>query len=352
LIFALGCSVKGLLLFWILFPLWHLRRDLGGIQRKYYAGRGENNMARPGKYGLCLLIAITVIVLVSFVEGSASACVGARQMAMGGTFVGIADDMSAVYWNPAGIAMLEQSSLHVTSTLNNRDTYNYDDFLAYVSPGYGDIAFGFSLIREHLGRPSDSGGYQAGTWFTGSIATPVADRLSIGANLRFETYSMRAKDEDLVLGSRWGLDLGILYRVNTKLSIGCLLQDAGLSNLEWNDGSSEVRRINIRPGIGYRPDPYTLIAFDIYDLGLQLLASGTYQGSGLCPRFGLERWLTPHLAARFGYYGIRPGEGAVTCGIGLHRGRYAIDYAYLDVATVPGHSGLGGTHQIGVTVKF
>lgn len=309
-------------------------------------------MARPGKYGLGFTIAITVVVLFALSRGSASACVGARQMAMGGTFVGVADDMSAVYWNPAGIAKLEESGFHVTSTLNNRDTYNYDDFLAYVLPGYGSLALGFSLIREHLGKPADCGEYQAGTWFTCSVATPVADRFSIGANLRYETYSMRAEGEDFVSGSRWGLDLGFLYQVNTKLSIGCLLQDAGLSKLQWDDGSSEARGINIRPGIGYRPNPYTLIALDIYDLGGQLSAPRTYQGSGQCLRFGLERWLTPHLAARFGYYGITTGEGAVTYGIGLRRGRYAIDYAYLDVATVPGHFGLGGTHQIGVTVKF
>ncbi len=309
-------------------------------------------MARPRKYGLCFVIAIMIIVFLAFSGESVSACVGARQMAMGGTFIGIADDMSAVYWNPAGIAMLEQAGFHVTSTLNNRDTYNYDDFLAYVSPGHGGLALGFSLIREHLGALAASGAYQAGNWFTCTIATPIADRLSIGANLRYETYSMRAISEDLVSGSRWGLDLGVLYQVNSKVSIGCLLQDAGLSKLKWGNGGSEARGINIRPGIGFRPNPYTLIAVDIYNLSGQALSPGTHESSAPCLRFGVERRLTPHLAARFGYYGIRIDEGAITYGLGFERGRYAIDYAYLDVATVPGHSGLGGTHQIGVTVKF
>lgn len=310
-------------------------------------------MARPGKYSLCFIIAITVTVFLPFVTGSAQACVGARQMAMGGTFIGVADDISAVYWNPAGIAMLEQAGFHVTSTLNNRDTYNYDDFLAYVSPGHDDdLAFGLSLIREHLGEPSGRGNYHAGTWFTCSIAKSVADRLSVGANLRYEVYSTDAKGGTYVSGSRFGLDLGLLFQVNSKVAIGCLLQDAGLSKLQWDDGTGEARGVNIRPGIGYKPNPYTLIAFDIYDLGAQVSSPRTNEVGTPCLRFGLERWLTPYLAARCGYYGIGSREGAVTYGIGLRTGRYAMDYAYLDVATVPGHSGLGGTHQIGVTVKF
>lgn len=311
-------------------------------------------MARSGKYGLCFIFVIvtTVIVLLAVADEAALACVGARQMAMGGTFVGIADDPSAVYWNPAGIAMLEQRSLHITSTLNNRDTYNYDDFLVFISPKHGDFNLGLSLVREHLGERNGTGDYQAGNWFTCSIASLVMEGLSIGANIRYEAYFKQALDGNLASGCRWGLDLGILCQVNSKVSLGCLIQDAGLSNVKWADGGTEAIRMNIRPGIGYRPDQYTLIACDIYDLGIPILSTGTNEDSRLCLRFGLERWLTPNLAARFGYYGIKPSEGAVTYGIGLHKGRYTLDYAYLDVATVPGRSGLGGTHQLGVTIKF
>ncbi len=280
---------------------------------------------------------MTVIALLAFATECAWACVGARQMAMGGTFVGVADDMNSVYWNPAGIAMLDHMGFHVTSTLTNRDTYNYDDFLAFVWPKHGDLALGLSFIREHLGEFAGEGRYKAGDWFTCSVATVVAEGFSVGANFRYENHWIRLAGEDKMPGSRWGLDIGLLYHVNSKLSIGCLLQDAGLSKLYWADGSSDRIGINVRPGIGYRPNPHTLIALDIY---------------APCLRAGIERWLTPNLAARFGYYGIKTWEGAVTYGIGLRIGKYTVDYAYLDVATVPGHSGLGGTHQIGVTVKF
>jgi hypothetical protein len=315
-------------------------------------GRGEYSMARPGKYGLCFIIAVTAIALVAFATECAMACVGARQMAMGGTFVGIADDMSAVYWNPAGIAMFDQRGFHVTSTLSNRDTYNYDDFLVCIWPDGSGLTLGFSLIREHLGEYSGQGRYHAGDWFTCSVATMVAEGFSVGANLRYENYLMRPEAKNSIPGHRWGLDIGLIYQVNSRLSIGCLLQDAGLSRLCWADGSSENTGINIRPGIGYRPNPHTLIALDIYGVGRQISPSGMEKYPTPCLRAGVERWLTPNVAARFGYYGIETWEGAMTCGIGLDFKKYAIDYAYLDVGTVPGRPGLGGTHQIGVTVKF
>ena len=40
--------------------------------------------------------------------------VGARAMAMGGSFTAIANDVSTIYWNPAGIANLDQTSIGFT----------------------------------------------------------------------------------------------------------------------------------------------------------------------------------------------------------------------------------------------
>ncbi|MEW6750394.1 MAG: hypothetical protein AB1505_05385 [Candidatus Latescibacterota bacterium] len=42
--------------------------------------------------------------------------VGARAMGMGGAFVGVADDFSALYWNPAGLAQLRQREVQVAFT--------------------------------------------------------------------------------------------------------------------------------------------------------------------------------------------------------------------------------------------
>ncbi len=44
--------------------------------------------------------------------------VGARAMSMGGAFVGVADDYTAMYWNPAGLGLLTKTELNVGFTHN------------------------------------------------------------------------------------------------------------------------------------------------------------------------------------------------------------------------------------------
>ena len=47
--------------------------------------------------------------------------VGVRAMGMGGAFAGVADDFTAVYWNPAGLAQMRQREVRVGFLRNSRD---------------------------------------------------------------------------------------------------------------------------------------------------------------------------------------------------------------------------------------
>ena len=47
--------------------------------------------------------------------------VGVRAMGMGGAFVGVADDYTAVYWNPAGLAQIDRREVHVGLLRNSRE---------------------------------------------------------------------------------------------------------------------------------------------------------------------------------------------------------------------------------------
>ena len=50
--------------------------------------------------------------------------VGPRSKAMGGAFVGVADDVSAIYWNPACLAKLPYNSL----------MFSHNEWIAHSSP--------------------------------------------------------------------------------------------------------------------------------------------------------------------------------------------------------------------------
>ncbi|MGE5588689.1 MAG: hypothetical protein ACM3ZO_10835 [Clostridia bacterium] len=319
-------------------------------------------MAGPGTGIRRLAVLHVSAVVVAFTAAAAGvllacddagACVGARPLAMGGAFIAVADDSSAVYWNPAGLAWFVQRQVSLTSTLNNRDAFNYDEFLAYASHGPAPRwGAGLGFVAEHVGSLDGSGGYRASRWLVYSAGYSVLPDIALGANLRYEIHARRSPGSGLVLGSRWGMDLALLCRASPELSLGLLVQDAGLSPVRWGDGREETVRVNVRPGVAYRPDPATIIAVDLYDVGA--LASGAQEGTGctFAVRAGVERRVWGHLTARLGYYGISPAVGAITCGAGWQGDTWQVDYVYLGAGTIPGHPGLGGTHQIGVTLKF
>ena len=47
--------------------------------------------------------------------------VGVRAMGMGGAFVGVADDYTAAYWNPAGLAQIDRREVHIGLLRNSRE---------------------------------------------------------------------------------------------------------------------------------------------------------------------------------------------------------------------------------------
>src|SRR6266404_6896271 len=69
---------------------------------------------------------------------------GARSLAMGAAFVGVADDASATYWNPAGLSQITRKELTLLkATLFADTTY---DFYSFVKPSKkGGSAWGVSL---------------------------------------------------------------------------------------------------------------------------------------------------------------------------------------------------------------
>ena len=74
--------------------------------------------------------------------------VGARPLGMGGSFVAVADDATATYWNPAGLGGLKRTEItFMHAGIFGLDSY---DFLNYVQP-MGAGAFGLSWIRLGIG---------------------------------------------------------------------------------------------------------------------------------------------------------------------------------------------------------
>ena len=118
--------------------------------------------------------------------------VGPRAVAMGGAYSSIADDATATYWNPAGLAFVGRQEF-MASYANLFAADIKDNFLAYVLPlsrrqavaadwyhsGYGDSELDFSEDRFDIAYALRFGswlsaGQSSGAWRSNSPSRSVA----------------------------------------------------------------------------------------------------------------------------------------------------------------------------------
>ena len=118
---------------------------------------------------------------------------GARALGMGSAFVGLSDDITALYWNPAGIARLNTgAAIFDHSNWLAGVTY---DYTAVVVPMGGAGAIGLSLTALNMGEmnvrtvfyPEGTGErFDASDFALGlSYARNLTDRFSIGFSSKY-----------------------------------------------------------------------------------------------------------------------------------------------------------------------
>jgi len=218
------------------------------------------------RYIITLTLAIALLVPASlFASGFGYYEHGAKATAMAGAFVGRADDVTAVFYNPAGIAFLEGTHIYLgmhpvssnstakimgasidgtTDTLYPASVFLSKKLTDEISVGFGFfVPFGLSSdwpagwIGSQLSYHTALRSY----YFQPTIAYKVNDQLSIGAGIDI----VRSKVElsrsslaqipispllpplqvgvDTVLdatGNGYGVNLGLLYKFSPKFNIG------------------------------------------------------------------------------------------------------------------------------------
>lgn len=161
---------------------------------------------------------------------------GSKANAMGGAFVGLANDFSAAYWNPAGLAQMTKASFSLfgadilpfgTYTL---DPYAIDaksTFKHYLIPalGYFQPLGDKIVVGVYLNAPSGAGAEWDGVdlapmigdvydWksklgiftISPSIAVKVTEQIMLGATLDIN-YGMLAMDQPARNIGQWSEDL-------------------------------------------------------------------------------------------------------------------------------------------------
>jgi len=156
--------------------------------------------------------------------------VGASAVGMGSAFVSLANDATALYWNPAGSAWLVQSEVLAMHTNWIADTrFDYASFVLPIE-GFGTLGVNFTSLNMDdmkvttVEKPEGTGEYfSAGDVAVGlSYAHRLTDRFTIGFNAKFIQQTIWHES-----ANAFAIDVGTIFRTDL---IGGLVFGASLSN--------------------------------------------------------------------------------------------------------------------------
>jgi len=197
--------------------------------------------------------------------------IGARALAMGGAFVAVADDATASLWNPAGLALLEDTRLAGMST----DLYGMGITHQYVGAvtTFANLGIGLGWERASIGGQIINDGVlgQAFTWveqaIIGSLATNVMDIAMVGANVKYYMADSGLGDS----ASGFGFDLGLMVGLGDMFVIGVNAMDLGGTPIDWSGGATDVVSGLYKAGLAMKlADDKLVLAADVDFDGLAL----------------------------------------------------------------------------------
>ncbi|UCE07161.1 MAG: PorV/PorQ family protein [bacterium] len=123
--------------------------------------------------------------------------VGARAVGMGGTFTCVDNDVSALFWNPAGISKIKGGVVKLNHTQWIADMKQYALAAAYGTKNIGTFGFTFIMmdngsIERTIPDPLQSRGfsvegtYNVGQWVAGlAYGRQITNKFSIGGQVKY-----------------------------------------------------------------------------------------------------------------------------------------------------------------------
>jgi hypothetical protein len=171
--------------------------------------------------------------------------VGARASAMGDAFTSLADDASAAYWNPAGLARLNGNTIAIHHAAWPADLdLNAASYVFGVNFFPGMFALNLRALsmepelRTDTTHPDGDGRFfDAGDLLVGlSYARSLTDKFSAGVNINFIQETLADYDANSI-----GFDLGVLYDTGYRsLRLGMAISNIG-SEMSFVDGGESVK---------------------------------------------------------------------------------------------------------------
>ena len=269
---------------------------------------------------------------------------GSRAISMGGAFTAVADDASAVFYNPAAMKINGAPTLmanHISLFSGFTDA-SYD-YLGLVWPTLGAGSFGAGLLTTGTGgikgfdefsRPTGELSYRESLGIVSyafDVPWRFAGTWSVGTSIKI--LNQRIGDYS---DTGTGLDLGLLYRIKyiDGLTFGMNLQDIVGAKTKLVSASDEVYR-TMMFGLGYRR---VLGESSRLTVSVQMDMPEKADND---LRFGAEYTIRDMISIRMGY-----DSESFTAGIGFAWHGYSFDYGYFS------REEAGSSHPITITARL
>lgn len=275
----------------------------------------------------------------------------ARAAALGNAYTGLANDASAVFFNPAGLVQLSRMEAAVTY-MNYLDGINCGS-MAYAYPLDEKTTFAvFSkvLSATETRTVADEYGQYGGTdgsfgfsniIFGISAARYIFDMLDLGFNLKYLRESIDGHSATAA-----AFDLGIMHQTTNKnLKVGIALRNFG-KQLSYHTKAEYEENLPVTATVGFNlhPQENLYLTLDVYKPLDQ-----DYSGS-----VGVEYQLPIILTLRAGYksnakdWKVEKDDAGLSFGLGFDLSEYRIK---LDYAVVS-YGDLGYVNQITLNYLF
>jgi hypothetical protein len=265
---------------------------------------------------------------------------------MGEAYSAVADGSDAIYWNPAGLARIENRSLSFMHAAYLQNIFY--DFTSYAQRigSVGTFGIGIQYLNATSIDETDEFGTSVGTFKPYDLAVslgwagakPVGDEkeLAFGISGKF------IRSKIIETASAGALDAGISWSMFQKFWVSLGVQNVG-STLKFKEESFDLPA-NIKLGSSYAVYKPLLLALDVnfpsdndpnVSFGAEYKASIT-PGTWFATRCGYNSRSTKEIT----------GLSSLSAGVGLGWKGYGIDFAWVPFGK------LGHSYRASLSAKF
>ncbi|MDR3113858.1 MAG: hypothetical protein LBU09_05725 [Endomicrobium sp.] len=309
---------------------------------------------------ICLSFPLALMIIASMAVQSAYAGsggaaflkkgIGARALALGGAYTALADDTSSLYWNPAGLARVQDYSVSLMGTSGSSDEW---ENLSDMTPSYNFAAFSVPLSRfsnyfkglvvavgyfnstfKNVTKTSEEGisGYfndVQNALFVSFGAPMWEGNTNLYAGVTFKYISEKMETVDAGSASGYDIDAGLIYNVFDTLNFGVFISNGAAMGWEGNGGTDHSKvtakfgisnnfslnkKVKLTPAIDIvqvHQEPLSanfglefsyLDAFDSYNLALSgIHVRGGLNSYALEKRYDVSETINENISYCFGF---------------------------------------------------